>query len=204
MDVDSNLTELSWLRSHLQVANVCSESYKPWRWIFLVTVFLLIDRFFQARPQLLVGAALLGLTWLHFVTSVTIEMSDILQIPIFTIAPSKTWKRAAASDVARVQSSSGNVDTACEHSGVDSMMRLNYCYSFTGPRSSEKAVCSLRLLPLWKPRKMSSNITIPSCKTSSDANLWHWCFDALGRMNSAIQMLVSHRSDLQDLFWWSE
>jgi len=72
------------------VANVCSESYKPWRWILLVTAFLLIDGFFQARPQLLVGAALLGLTWLHFVTSVAIEMSDILQIPIFTIAPSKT------------------------------------------------------------------------------------------------------------------
>ena len=50
-------------------------------------------------------------------------------------------KRAAASDVASgVQSRSENVDIACEHSGVDSMMRLNCCYTFTGPRSSEKAL----------------------------------------------------------------
>eukprot|EP00438_Fugacium_kawagutii_P006240 Skav208389 [mRNA] locus=scaffold3508:218260:225878:+ [translate_table: standard] len=71
------------LVSQLQLSNVCSETYKPWRWILLVAMSFVLDLLVQMQPQLLFGAALLGFTWLHLVIAVTIEMADILQVPIF-------------------------------------------------------------------------------------------------------------------------
>lgn len=55
-----------------------------------------LDLLVQMQPQLLIGAVLLGFTWLHLVTAVAIEMADILQVPIFAVPQSKAKKSACA------------------------------------------------------------------------------------------------------------
>ena len=73
-------------RSNLQLANVCSEGYKPWRWTLIILSCLLATYSLRAGKCLLLATAMLFLIWLHFVTKVSKEMADILQVSIFTIA----------------------------------------------------------------------------------------------------------------------
>lgn len=55
-----------------------------------------LDLLVQMQPQLVIGAVLLGFTWLHLVTAVAIEMAEILQVPIFAVPQPKAKESACA------------------------------------------------------------------------------------------------------------
>ncbi|CAK9107289.1 unnamed protein product [Durusdinium trenchii] len=81
------------LVSALQLANVCGERYKPWRWTLTVLACLLAD-YILKRGSLWIATTLLLLIWLHFVIQVANEMADILRISIFTLTRNNEKRRA--------------------------------------------------------------------------------------------------------------
>jgi len=88
------------LVTHLQLAHICSEDYRPWRMTLGVPVLLLVGnsvagvlRGYHGGPPvnevlLLQCCTAFGLlSWFHLVWCVTHEMASILGISVFSITP---------------------------------------------------------------------------------------------------------------------
>eukprot|EP00933_Yihiella_yeosuensis_P016173 TRINITY_DN13916_c0_g1_i2.p1 TRINITY_DN13916_c0_g1~~TRINITY_DN13916_c0_g1_i2.p1 ORF type:complete len:446 (-),score=52.53 TRINITY_DN13916_c0_g1_i2:109-1404(-) len=81
---------------YLQLAHICSESYHPWKRIFiapllLVPVFFALDQSAlvdHATTLLLMVTGILAASWLHLVSYAYQEMAEILGIHIFSISTS--------------------------------------------------------------------------------------------------------------------
>ena len=73
-------------RSHLQLAHVCGEPYRPWRLSPFILGSLVAGWLASGIGSMFqIAVAVLAIAWLHLQVSVVKEMSDVLQIPIFTL-----------------------------------------------------------------------------------------------------------------------
>ncbi|CAE7838232.1 AAPT2 [Symbiodinium sp. CCMP2592] len=80
------------LVSHLQLAHVCGEAYRPWLLSPLILGSLIAGWLASGIGSMFqIAVAVLAIAWLHLQVCVVKEMSDVLQIPIFTLDdPKKT------------------------------------------------------------------------------------------------------------------